>query len=205
MQMRKDRVTQKALQSEETKARLVAAARVLFTDYGYHEVSVTEIAEKAGVTHGMINAHFHAKAGLLYAVIHENNDQQIQIVNAAEDFSGDLLEWTRQFVRVFIDYELATPDLLSVMQSYYWQWPAHLESQNVQQLRDAFTPFRARLKKAVELGEVVPDVKVSRLERMIYAIYTMGLRPAIYSGASAQDCEDEIMEQIEILFRGLRP
>lgn len=202
---RKDRVTQKALQSEETKARLVAAARELFTEHGYHEVSVTEIAETAGVTHGMINAHFHAKAGLLYAVIHENNDQQIQIVNAASEFSGDLLEWTRQFVRVFIDYELETPELLSVMQSYYWQWPDHLEEQNVRQLRDAFKPFRARLVKAIAEGEIVADTDFGRLERMIYAIYAMGLRPAVYAGATAQDCEDEIMAQIEILFRGLRP
>ena len=86
--------TRKDLQSQKTKARLIDAARSLFEQYGYHNVSVTDIARAAGVSHSMINVHFNAKAGLLYQIIQENNSEQISEAKRLIDLPAHCLnDW----------------------------------------------------------------------------------------------------------------
>src|SRR5262245_6580595 len=63
-------------QRHGTERRLLAAARKLFSDYGYQNTAVTEIAKAAGVTHALIHAYFNSKAGLLYALVSETNARQ---------------------------------------------------------------------------------------------------------------------------------
>jgi AcrR family transcriptional regulator len=54
---------------EETKSRLIAAAKALFARSGLHGVAVSEIAAKANVSAAMINHHFGGKEGLYRACI----------------------------------------------------------------------------------------------------------------------------------------
>jgi AcrR family transcriptional regulator len=54
---------------EETKSRLLAAAKKLFARSGLHGVAVSEIAAEADVSAAMINHHFGGKEGLYRACI----------------------------------------------------------------------------------------------------------------------------------------
>ena len=60
--------TLKALQSERTKAALVAAGRVQFAEHGYAGVSAEEVAAAANVTTGAVYHQFGSKRGLFLAV-----------------------------------------------------------------------------------------------------------------------------------------
>jgi AcrR family transcriptional regulator len=53
---------------EETKSALVAAARKLFAERGYHNVGIREFAAEAGVTRGALYHHFGDKESLFLAV-----------------------------------------------------------------------------------------------------------------------------------------
>lgn len=59
----------KSEQSARTKGALVEAAIALFGEHGYRATSLKAIAERAGITHGVIPFHFGNKDGLLLAVI----------------------------------------------------------------------------------------------------------------------------------------
>jgi AcrR family transcriptional regulator len=65
-------------EAAQTREDVLAAARQLFADRGYHHVSVPEIAKAAGVTHGALYHHFANKQDLFRAVFdqveHELND-----------------------------------------------------------------------------------------------------------------------------------
>ena len=58
----------RARQAESTRQRLVAAARGLFSECGYHAVSVRDVAAQAGVTRGAFAHHFPDKEALFLAV-----------------------------------------------------------------------------------------------------------------------------------------
>jgi len=53
---------------EETRAALIAAARKLFTERGYHSVGIREFAAEAGLTRGALYHHFGDKESLFLAV-----------------------------------------------------------------------------------------------------------------------------------------
>ena len=54
---------------EETRAKLVAAARDAFGRQGYAQASMDELTASAGLTRGALYHHFGGKQGLLAAVV----------------------------------------------------------------------------------------------------------------------------------------
>ncbi len=81
--------TLKALQSERTKAALVAAGRVQFAEHGYAGVSAEEVAAAAHVTTGAVYHQFGSKRGLFVAVFEaleaELTERVAQSAAAVED------------------------------------------------------------------------------------------------------------------------
>lgn len=191
--------TRKQQQSQDTRERLIAAAKELFAEYGYNAVSVTDIARAAGVSHGMINVYFNAKAGLLYHIIHESSDAQAEAAQRLADQDGSVMDRLRGIITAFAAHDLADPALLAVMQSYFWTWPAETETENREQLARALEPVALVLRSGVANRELASDTDVALTVQAIFALYTMGLRPAIYDKRTKEDCIDAIMAQINLL------
>ena len=63
------RASRRKLATEETRRLILAAARELYTERGFKDVPVRELAAKAGVAEGTIFAHFPDKASLLAAAV----------------------------------------------------------------------------------------------------------------------------------------
>lgn len=79
-----------------TRRALLDAARGLFAEKGYAEVSVEEVVRAAGVTRGALYHHFEDKRLLLKAVVEEIEDEiDAHVEGAAKEAharSGDPLE-----------------------------------------------------------------------------------------------------------------
>lgn len=77
----------KTKKSESTRTRVVSVAADLFVDAGYSAVSMRDIAEKTGLTHGGLYGHFRSKGQLLVEVIRwkiaerEQSPEFLAIVN----------------------------------------------------------------------------------------------------------------------------
>src|SRR5438874_646675 len=62
------RDTARAQRAELTRQALIAAARGLFTEKGFHAVGVRDVAARAGVSRGALAHHFADKEALFLAV-----------------------------------------------------------------------------------------------------------------------------------------
>lgn len=71
MSEREYNLGKRAEQMEQTRQQILTAARTLFTQEGFHRVSVAAIAEQAGVTRATVYNHFDSKTGLLLALMEE--------------------------------------------------------------------------------------------------------------------------------------
>jgi AcrR family transcriptional regulator len=70
-----NRVTARAAQAQETRARIIAAAVELFSDNNYDEVGAADIAKAAGVAHGLPFHYFGSKRGLYLEAMHTSAKQ----------------------------------------------------------------------------------------------------------------------------------
>lgn len=61
--------TQKQIQGEQTRRRIIEEAAKLFVRKGFHGTSIADLAQAAGLTKGALYHHFDSKDDLFYAVV----------------------------------------------------------------------------------------------------------------------------------------
>lgn len=70
---------------EETRAKLIRAARKAFADKGYAAASMDDLTAEAGLTRGALYHNFGDKKGLLQAVIDQIDAEMMIRLRAAQD------------------------------------------------------------------------------------------------------------------------
>jgi AcrR family transcriptional regulator len=99
-----------------TRALLIGAARTLFADKGFADVSTGAIVAAAGVTRGALYHQFDDKAGL-FAAVYEEVERNL-VTDVAEGITaaqpGDPLEAMRVGARLFLD-RCAAPDVQQIV------------------------------------------------------------------------------------------
>jgi AcrR family transcriptional regulator len=92
----------KRLQAAERRASILAVAKVLFADKGYHGVSVDEIASRLAVSPAVLYRHFASKQDLYEAVLSEiacTRESYVDVVvRGPDDFGGLLARMTLMYV-----------------------------------------------------------------------------------------------------------
>ena len=63
--------------TEDTRRKLLAAARRVFLRLGFHNSSLDQVAEEAGFTKGVVYSRFASKADLFLAILEERIEQRI--------------------------------------------------------------------------------------------------------------------------------
>lgn len=63
--------TRTSKRGEQTREQILVAARQLFTEHGYHQTSVYDLFEKAGITKGAFFHHWKSKEELALSVLEE--------------------------------------------------------------------------------------------------------------------------------------
>ncbi|MCZ4282886.1 TetR/AcrR family transcriptional regulator [Kiloniella laminariae] len=67
--------------SEDTRTRLISAARKLFSEKGYSDTGTPEIVREAAVTRGALYHHFTDKSELFRAVVMQESRDVAQAIN----------------------------------------------------------------------------------------------------------------------------
>ncbi len=77
--------------SQQTRARLIEAARRLFAEQGYEAASLGDVATEAGFTKGAVYANFASKEDLLLEVAKNLAEENERLLNAAEQPAAEAL------------------------------------------------------------------------------------------------------------------
>jgi AcrR family transcriptional regulator len=195
------RPTLKDQKREETRARLLAAARRLFAEYGYDDVPVTEIAKEAGVTHSMINVYFGGKAGLLYEIVRTNNEPQYVESKRLAETGRPPLDRLSEMLLFWVLSDGADPRLLAIMQGFSWVWPPQLEAENAADRGRHKELVADLICEAQRSGVVSSSVDPRQAASSVFAIYTWGLRGVVFEGLTPEQCHARIMEQLRPILR----
>jgi AcrR family transcriptional regulator len=99
----------RAMRAEATRAALVAAARTLFTEHGYHGVGVRDVTALAGVTRGALAHHFADKEALFVAVF-DAVEQELLVQGGPPVVGADPWSLFRSGVQAYLE-AVTRPDV----------------------------------------------------------------------------------------------
>ncbi len=94
----------KELEKEARKKDILEMAASLFSEKGYHEVKVDEIAEKVGLSKGTIYLYYKNKEALFYSIIIEKTDSLESQLKSAVQTQHSFIQSLEQFVHTYLTF-----------------------------------------------------------------------------------------------------
>ncbi|WP_319453896.1 MULTISPECIES: TetR/AcrR family transcriptional regulator [unclassified Mycobacterium] len=88
----------------DRRQRLVDAARALFAEHPYDQVTTTAISKRAGVAYGLLAHHFENKRGIYRAAMNEIAVEIANVHLTAPPPDATLVEQLRHALRNHVDY-----------------------------------------------------------------------------------------------------
>ncbi len=156
------------LPAERRIQDIMLAARAVFTEKGYNDALISEIAERAGVVEGSIYRFFTNKRDLLVRVV--ENWYEEMLANDDEQFAGVRGTWNQ--IRYIVYHHLTTirrePALSRLVFQELRPDPSYRNTR-LFQLNQAYTQRIVDVvKAAVAQGELRDDVAPALVRDMIY-------------------------------------
>ena len=144
---------------------LDAAVRV-FARSGYHTSRVGDIAEEAGIAHGLLYHYFSSKDELLRTVVRESWSRLIAALHAVEERDDPAPEQLRKVAAVLLRSWRDEPDLVRVLVREVARSP-HL-SEQVDELREAFLVIQRVIERGQESGAFRRDLDARLASWIVY-------------------------------------
>src|SRR3954467_14261540 len=143
--------------SDRREELLHAAVRV-FARKGFHASRVGDIAEEAGVAHGLLYHYFRSKDEVLETIFREAWETLATETDQIESSGVQLREQLRRFARIYLGSWLMTPELIAVLVREIARSPA--VGSRVDELRGVFITLQRMIATAKERGDVRADCNV---------------------------------------------
>lgn len=184
------------------KQILDAAIRV-FADHGYHGARVSDIAEHAGVAHGLLYHYFASKDDVLRTIFTENWGELIKRFRAVEAAHEPAPEKLEGIAKILLRTWRNDPALVTVMVREVAR--SHQLRDRVDEVREAF----AIVQRIIEEGQHTGTVRRDLDARLASWIFYGGLEEVLTGWVLRQlpDGEDDVARAertaIEIALRGL--
>jgi len=74
--------------SEDTRRRLLQAARKVFVQRGFHASTLEQVADAAGFSKGAVYSQFESKADLFFGLLEQRVEQRLAEIRSAEAAAG---------------------------------------------------------------------------------------------------------------------
>lgn len=176
----------RAEQKARTRERILEAARALLSGPEDGAYTARGVAERAGVSPGLVIQHFDSLADLALEIFLDANEELYANIAAASRAPGDALERVVACFRAILARDLARRALTARVMAFAWTWtPAHEA-----RLQDH---LRARVDLLVDLVDE-HERRSSSSDRLaiagaLYTVYNGFLRVAVTAG---QDVEETL-------------
>lgn len=100
---------------ELTKEVIIEAARSIFVEKGFQDVSMRSIARQLGCTHGALYYHFKNKADLFYAIVEADFSRLNYLLEEAVQGSEDDVTKLRNIFLRFVEFGLNNQNQYEIM------------------------------------------------------------------------------------------
>jgi TetR/AcrR family fatty acid metabolism transcriptional regulator len=181
---------------------LDAAVRV-FARKGFHASRVGDIAEEAGVAHGLLYHYFRSKDEVLATIFRESWELLASDTNRIESADVPLREQLRRFARIYLGSWLMTPDLIAVLVREIARSPA--VGNQIEEVGGVFLSLQRMIESAQERGEVRADCDPRLAAWAVYGALEEILTGRVLGQlpAEEEDVERAVLTVVDVAHAGL--
>jgi TetR/AcrR family transcriptional regulator, fatty acid metabolism regulator protein len=151
---------------EDKRQQLLGAAVRVFARKGFHASRVGDIAEEAGVAHGLLYHYFKSKDQVLEAVFHENWSILIARIESVEETDEPAADQIRHIAAIVLRTWLHLPDVVRVVIQEFGRSPELGE--RVGELTLPIDALQRVIARGIERGEFRKDVDPAFAATVVY-------------------------------------
>jgi AcrR family transcriptional regulator len=195
--------TRRALAKQQTRAKVLAAARRLFSEAGYEGATIRDIAAAAGMSTGAVFANFSDKSDLFREIMLTD---MAALGDAMSDAAGRGTNVEDALLKIFMAgygfYRIQLP-LARAAFSVGWSpqdGPALRSAPPAQALHGL---VRETLQQGVAKGEIT-GADLELRAHMLFETYLSNYPQAIFEGWTLDALEARSRDQIRVLLDGVR-
>ena len=198
-------LTERSIALEERRRQILDAAVRVFARSGYHGARVGDIAEEAGVAHGLLYHYFSSKEEVLQTVFSENWGELLERFRAVEAADEPADEKLAGIAKILLRTWRNDPALVTVMVREVAR-SQQLQGQ-VEDVREAFAIVQRVIEEGQSAGAFRADLDARLTSWIVYG----GLEEVLTGWALGQlpDGDEEVAlaerTAIEVALRGLTP
>jgi AcrR family transcriptional regulator len=196
--------TRRTLAKQQTRAKVLTAARRLFSEEGYEGATIRDIAAAAGMSTGAVFANFTDKSDLFREIMLADmvalGDAMREAAQRAKGVDDTLL---KMFNAGYAFYKSQMP-LARAAFSVGWtpeEGPQLRNSEPSQQLVEQIVE---QLSAGVARGELSQEAEVKLRGQMLFEAYLSNYKQAIFEGWSLEALQARSRDQIRVLLAGAR-
>ena len=149
-------MTERSVNGQDRRRALLAAAVRVFARKGYHTCRVGDIAEEAGVAHGLLYHYFRSKEDVLETIFRESWGALLEALRLVEDSGDPPREQLRKTVAIVLRTWKNDPDLVRVLVREITR-SAQLQKE-VDELGHAFEALERIIRRGQESGDFAPGI-----------------------------------------------
>lgn len=196
-------MTDRSIVSQDKRRQILDAAVRTFADLGYHGARVSDIAEHAGVAHGLLYHYFASKEEVLQTIFRENWGELLERFKAVERSDEPAAEKLAGISKILLRTWRNDPALVTVMVREVARSP-QLQAQ-VEEVREAFAILERVIREGQRRGEFRADVDPRLASWILYGGLEEVLTGWVLGGLRDGEADVELAERtaIELALRGL--
>ncbi len=191
-------------QKQETRSRVLSAARDLFNEVGYEGATIRLVAQRAGVSVGSVFTTFSSKADILSQVMLERVDAlTAEVQSQMANTGGSVRARFKAFLAANYRVEIKRPKL----------YLAHIIAAFTPDLEDGVVPFGVTpqtvaigfdlLREGLANGEIDPGADLEAVVDLVRAAYAWNYRLAARQSVDVEVLIDLMDRQIDLVFDGV--
>ena len=195
-------MTERAVAGEEKRRQLLDAAVRVFARKGFHASRVGDIAEEAGVAHGLLYHYFKSKDEVLEAVFHDNWSLLLARIASVAETDERAADQLRHITAIVLRTWLHLPDVVRVVIREFGRSPEL--SERIGDLAQPINSIARVIERGIERGEfkkVDPRVAATVVYGSIDELLTAWVLDRLPSGEEDVAAAEQTL--VEVSLRGL--
>lgn len=202
--LRPQKLTRRAMAKQQTREKVLQAAREMFIERGYEGATIRDIARAAGMSTGAVFASFTDKPELFDAILSEDF---AALVDPMKDAATTAPSAREALVAMFgVAYRMHAAQLPLIQAALAASWTRTPEAEQLR--RETMRPVRAlvteALERGVDRGEVSQRFDLRLVADVVWDLFLAGYRPAAFEGLSTEGQTGRLAERIDLVLAAVK-